>query len=147
MKEVKVVAGLYLRDGRALVLKRSSDPELAKGFPDLWELPGGKPEKDESPFQTLVREWFQELGVVVIQIGMQISTTVLERADMRVTVCLFEVLGFVCDPRPCEAMHDEVGWFDHDRITALTAAEAPGIHGMREDVLRYIDSRSPRRSP
>ncbi len=140
VKEVKVVAGLYCYDGKVLVLRRSSDAVRAKGYSNLWEYPGGKPEGGECVEAVLVREWWQELGVVVIGIGREISTTVVERPIMKVTIRLFEVRGFDGEPRPCEDMHDEVGWFDDRTIAGLTAAAAPGIHGMRADVLRYMDS-------
>lgn len=138
MKEVKVVAGLYCWNGGALVLKRSSDAKLAKGFPNLWEFPGGKPEGGEGPEAVLVREWWQELGVAVVGIGVQISGTLIVRSNMLVTVRLFEVRGFDGEPSVCESMHDQVAWFPYDRLAELTAEQAPGIYGMRDDVLRYM---------
>lgn len=57
-----VVAGL-LRDAqqRVLVTRRRPDQSL----PDLWELPGGKVEPEETPEQALVRELREEIGVTV----------------------------------------------------------------------------------
>lgn len=55
-----VVAGAILdRDGRVLVAQR---PET-KDFPGLWEFPGGKVQKRETPEAALVRELREELQI------------------------------------------------------------------------------------
>ena len=50
---VIVVAGALVdADGRVLITKRPKGKEMA----DLWEFPGGKIEKGETPEQALIRE-------------------------------------------------------------------------------------------
>ena len=61
MSQVLVAAGIAVRDGRLLLLRR---PENG-ACPGLWEFPGGKIEPDETPFDALVREWMEEVGVTV----------------------------------------------------------------------------------
>jgi len=48
-------------DGRMLIARRQQGTHLA----DYWELPGGKLEAGESPWQGLVRELQEEIGIRV----------------------------------------------------------------------------------
>ena len=60
MKTVLVSAvALIDRDGRVLLAQR---PE-GKSMAGLWEFPGGKVEKGESPEAALIRELKEELGI------------------------------------------------------------------------------------
>ena len=59
---VLVVACAFIdADGRVLLAQR---PE-GKSMAGLWEFPGGKVEKGETPEATLIRECEEELGIVV----------------------------------------------------------------------------------
>lgn len=59
---IVAVKGLLLRQGRALILRRSHTDKTAPG---QWEFPGGKLEFGESPTQTLLRESQEETGLTV----------------------------------------------------------------------------------
>lgn len=63
--EILLVAACALVDvdGRVLLAKR---PE-GKSMAGLWEFPGGKVEKGETPEAALVRELHEELGITVPQ--------------------------------------------------------------------------------
>jgi 8-oxo-dGTP pyrophosphatase MutT (NUDIX family) len=54
---VTVVAAAIVEAGQLLVVSK-------KAAPDVFYLPGGKPEAGESAEQTLIRELGEELGVV-----------------------------------------------------------------------------------
>ena len=56
-----VAAALVDPDGRVLIAQR---PE-GKGMAGLWEFPGGKIEKSETPELALIRELREELGIAV----------------------------------------------------------------------------------
>ena len=63
MKPVEVVAGaLYDASGRVLIAQRPPGKALA----GRWEFPGGKLHEGESPYEALVRELREELGVEVL---------------------------------------------------------------------------------
>jgi 8-oxo-dGTP diphosphatase len=54
-------AALIDTDGRVLLAQR---PE-GKSMAGMWEFPGGKVESGERPEQTVIREFFEELGVTI----------------------------------------------------------------------------------
>ena len=60
-KTTKIIsaAALVDVDGRVLLAKRPDDKDMA----GLWEFPGGKIEKEETPEQALIRELKEELAI------------------------------------------------------------------------------------
>jgi len=59
-KLINVVVGIVFNpSGDILIAKRPSH----KPHSGLWEFPGGKIESEESPFQALKRELFEEVGI------------------------------------------------------------------------------------
>lgn len=54
-------AVLHKGDNTVLLVQRS----LHKSMGGMWEFPGGKVEEFERPQETIIRELFEELGVVV----------------------------------------------------------------------------------
>lgn len=56
-----VACALIDADGRVLLAKRPQGKSLA----GLWEFPGGKLEQGETPEECLIRELYEELGIVV----------------------------------------------------------------------------------
>ena len=54
-----VAVALVDRDGRVLIARRPQGKQMA----GLWEFPGGKVQKDETPEAALIRELAEELGI------------------------------------------------------------------------------------
>ena len=50
-----------LCDGQILTILRDDKPTIP--WPDMWELPGGGREGEETPFEYVQREVFEELGL------------------------------------------------------------------------------------
>lgn len=57
---MRVVAGLLRRHGQLLLCHRHPD---RANYPDVWDLPGGHIESDETMAGALVRELDEELGI------------------------------------------------------------------------------------
>lgn len=79
-----VVAAVVLDRGRVLVVSK-------KAAPDVFYLPGGKPEPGEEPEETLRRELDEELGVAPLRLrplAVVEDVAELEKVPMRMTVLL-----------------------------------------------------------
>ena len=68
MKKLLLVAAVALvdGDGRVLLAQRPQGKMLA----GLWEFPGGKVERHETPEAALIRELKEELGITVSEPGL-----------------------------------------------------------------------------
>lgn len=59
----KLVVGMLIDEDKFLIGRRKPDN---KNHPDLWELPGGKVEDGETPWEAINREWMEELNINVL---------------------------------------------------------------------------------
>lgn len=63
LKMVDVASAVVLKDGKVLLIKRSSAHRLE---PNRWQLPEGKLDKGETPDHALIREVREEIGRKVL---------------------------------------------------------------------------------
>lgn len=68
-------AGLLWRDGKILLEERPPTKSLT---PDVWDIPGGHIEANESPREALVREMREELGVEVLLFELAVLQDTIE---------------------------------------------------------------------
>ena len=88
---MQVVGAAILEDSRLLLVSK-------RAAPDVFFLPGGKPEPGEEPLATLERELDEELGVALVSaepFGTISAPSALERVPMEMTVFLTEIAGTV----------------------------------------------------
>jgi 8-oxo-dGTP diphosphatase len=67
-KIIKVAAGIVEKDGKYLLCQRGPGRTLE----NLWEIPGGKIEGDESLIDTIQRELLEELSIRVAPISKRV---------------------------------------------------------------------------
>ena len=115
----EVAAGAIVRDGRVLLARRTSPPELA----GQWELPGGKLEPGESPRQGLARELAEELGVRA-QVGAQVGADVSLPEDM--VLRAYAVRLERGSPEPEAREHSALRWVGPAELAA-TGLDATGL--------------------
>ncbi|MFI5662440.1 NUDIX domain-containing protein [Streptomyces sp. NPDC051684] len=116
---MKVVAAAVVENGKLLVVSK-------RAAPDVYFVPGGKPEPGEEPEETLVRELREELGVEPGR--LEPLTVVEERAalegvPMRLTVFTTTLIG---DPVPAAEL-SALRWTD-GREAGLRLAPAVEHH-------------------
>lgn len=90
---MKVVAAAVVEGGRLLVVSKQAAP-------DVFYIPGGKPEPGERPEETLSRELQEELGVVpgeLEHLAVVEETAALEGVPMHLTVFSTVLIG---EPAP-----------------------------------------------
>ena len=61
-KMLTIVCGTLLDEDRFLIGQRLNSDDI---YPNLWELPGGKIEDGETPYDAIVREWTEELDIQI----------------------------------------------------------------------------------
>ena len=114
---IDVVGAVLLRDGAVLVARRSQDMSL----PGLWEFPGGKIKRGESPQEALQRELSEEL-LIDAEIGEHVTTAEYEYSFGVVRLTTFFASLPFGEPRLVE--HSEIRWVRFADLSALSWAPA-----------------------
>lgn len=116
---LRVIAAAVLGPrGLLLVSKRAA--------PDVFYLPGGKPELGEAPLECLERELTEELGVGIEDVepfAEVHAPAALEGVDMWMTVFRARLAG---EPVPGAEIAD-LRWWPHDRGLRLAPAVRDGV--------------------
>jgi 8-oxo-dGTP diphosphatase len=111
---LRVVAAAVIGPrGLLLVSKRAA--------PDVFYLPGGKPEPGEPPLTCLRRELREELGVAVDDtrpFAEVVAPAALEGVDMWMSVLLTKLAGVPAPAGEIAALR----WWPHDRALGLAPA-------------------------
>ena len=114
----EIVTAALVRAGRVLLVHRSPNRHA---YPDVWDLPGGPIEADETELAALAREMHEELGVRIIP-GSAIHLCRLEAGhgeeSVRFSAWLVgEWEGTPTNVAPDE--HDEIRWFRPEEVPPL----------------------------
>ena len=117
MTPLAVVAGIVERGGETLVCRRPAASH--QGL--LWEFPGGKIEKGESPEEALVRELREELDIETAVTGIY-DARITEYPEKTVLILFYKVRIVRGEPRPVE--EDAVRWVKGKEALNLDFAPA-----------------------
>lgn len=99
----KVLAAVLEKNGKVLVARRRKGDR----FEGLWEFPGGKLEKGETPEACLRRELAEELGVEV-RVGDFLGSTKYTSAALSIELLAYEVVHL--SGEFCLHDHEEMRW-------------------------------------
>ena len=114
MKRIHVVAAvIYAAPGMSQILIAKRPDHLDQG--GLWEFPGGKVDKGESPWQALVRELREELDINVTTAEPMIQLS-HDYSDKQVMLDIWQVTGFEGQARGVEGQ--ECCWVSVAEILA-----------------------------
>lgn len=114
------IAGLAERSGRYFLAKRKPGGDLGH----KWELPGGKLEVGESPYQAMTREWMEELELHV-EVGDILGKGTFSHKGKEFLLEMYSV-SFDDEPKVLHE-HVETGWFTADEVDKLDLAGSDRI--------------------
>lgn len=131
MSDIRVVGAVVVEDGKVLCVQRGRHGAL----PGLWEFPGGKVERGESPRDALIREIREELDCT-IEAGDEITTTRHEYAFGVVTLTTFWCRITGGEPRLVE--HAAQAWLLPHDLNRLewAPADIPAVNLIRRSDCR-----------
>jgi 8-oxo-dGTP diphosphatase len=127
---IKVTAAILVIDGKLLIAKRKPDAKL----PNLWELPGGKIEPNETPEACLKRELKEEFGIDVT-IGEYIGSNTHAYDFGTIELMAYRTHWVMGDFDLND--HDEIRWinkYDIDQFS-FAPADIPFIDKIRRGVI------------
>jgi 8-oxo-dGTP diphosphatase len=111
----KVVVGALIREGRVLLVHRRRNK---RARPDVWDLPGGLMETDESELGALARELHEELGVrIATGTATHLCRVTAGPAEEPALLSAWLVShwrGTPANVAPEE--HDDIGWFGLEEL-------------------------------
>ena len=124
---IDVVAAVIVKDNKFLITRRA--PKL--NLEGMWEFPGGKIEKGETPEEALKRELAEELEIET-EVGNYIETSIHEY--LNVTVKLMAYFATVISGEIKLSVHDEVKWISISEVEnfQFAPADIPFIEKLKE---------------
>ena len=117
---VPVVCAIIKKGNKVLACRRSGNQTNAY----LWEFPGGKIRKGESPRSALIREIREELDVDVIP-HAQLSS--VKHTYPWTTIELFPFVCTLAKGKPHPLEHTEIRWADRNEVVDLDWTPADSV--------------------
>ena len=98
-----------MKNGRFLLGNRSAEREF---YPDVWDVFGGHMQPSETSYLALMREVYEELGIIPTQVEYLQSFDHCTRSqDSGRRYHVYLVLDWLGEPRNCQPdEHSEIAW-------------------------------------
>ncbi|MEG3086053.1 (deoxy)nucleoside triphosphate pyrophosphohydrolase [Sphingomonas sp. PB4P5] len=126
-----VAVALIDAAGRVLVQQRPPGKQMA----GLWEFPGGKVERGETPEAGLVRELAEELGIVVSAGDLAPATFASEAlGNKHLLLLLYVCRCWTGTPEALDAVALQWVTPDEMRLLAMPPADAPFIDTLQRTI-------------
>lgn len=111
----RVVVGALVRGGQVVLVHRRPDK---RAYPDVWDLPGGVMEAEESERGALARELLEELGVrVATDSASHLCRVDAGPADEPAVLSAWLVRDWEGTPENVAPQeHDDIGWFGLEEL-------------------------------
>jgi len=103
-KFVICVDGVYVKDGKLLLLKRGVEP-----FKSYWHVVGGHVEEDETLKEAVKREFKEETGLDVV-VGSIVGSRLEETLDRIKIIIAFQVVSAKGEVQ-LNSENEALGWF------------------------------------
>lgn len=112
---IYVSAGIIWNDNASQILITQRGE--AQTFPQFWEFPGGKIEEGETPLEALVRELYEELGIMVLPDACNHFMTCHGPSSGKssVELIVFSVHQFAGSPKPV-AGQENMTWVEPSKL-------------------------------
>ena len=113
---IQVLAAVLEKNGRWLIAKRKKGDRFA----GLWEFPGGKLERGETPEECLGRELSEELGIRV-RVGHYLGSVSYSSPGFSIELMAYRVSHYAGSF--CLQDHEEVRWVSPSEIGCFALTE------------------------
>ena len=105
---------MLVRGDSVLMLKRSSNSSFEPG---AYSLPGGRVEKNESFKRALIREVYEELGIIVREDDLEFIHAFYRKGKDELVAFVFKCSKWEGEPLNKEPeKHEELRWIDADHL-------------------------------
>ena len=124
------VKAFIVKGGKLLVIKRSSEDPYKSG---AWDIPGGRLDAGEDPFEGLKREALEETGLN-IEIIMPIAINHFTRDDGQVITMIISLCKPLSENVALSEEHVEYRWLEIKEVDSLGAK---WLSRVAADLLKY----------
>lgn len=115
---IPVVTGIIQKKNEVLLGKRPTEGSL----PGIWEFPGGKIERNESPEQALARELDEELGIKAEVGELLFSLTHFYTPDIGILLLFYKIPFWKGSPKTHH--HTDLKWAAIEELEKIDFPEA-----------------------